>query len=368
MENYERVSEYANRQRRATETLDFMRYCWARAKHKTFDNMWNELLQFGSARLDGILRKSSVAAGTAHGTGWATEVQDFQTLASEWLVHTSAKTVLGRLSYRRVPFQTRTIFTPAPEATFVGAGLGIPMSALDLSDSTTLKRTKVATIAVVTNELLELWRPGTRENLDAVLTLAVVRGIDKALLSEQAASAGVQPAGLLNGIAPIAALGSDVATVLGQVKNLLQALVDGGSDLDAAVFVMHPNEALTLSTMITTEGVRAFPALDATGGSILGIPAVTSVGAVRAGSPEERIFAVVDGAQIAVADDGEIEINTGRHADVQMVDASTQDATAGTGTITTSLFMTDSTGIKVLRTINWERLRDSAVAWLNVGA
>ena len=212
-----------------------------------------------------------------------------------------------------------------------------------------------------------MWAPGTRENLDAVLTRAVIRGMDAAALDpDSAAVTDERPASLLNGVAPIAQLGSTVSTVLGQVQDMLEALVDGGSDLDSAVFGMHPYEAIRLSSLVTTEGVRAFPELTAVGGSILGIPAVVSIGCVRSGSPSERIFCVVDGAQILVADDNGVEVSASNVASLQMDSTTTQDARDGTGTATVSLFQTNTTAVRIGRTINWERAQDAAVAWCSV--
>ncbi|MEO8719449.1 MAG: phage major capsid protein [Burkholderiales bacterium] len=378
--NYEeRISAYANRQRRNTETLDFFRYVFARAKHPAkaggssdVIGMRRTLERFGSVRIDGIMhRKAAVDGATTHGSGWASELADFSALAAEWNIQTSAKSFIGgALRTRRIPFDVRVISTSAPNATFVGEGLGIAPAALNLEDSTRLGRTKVATIAVVSKESVEVWQPGTRENLEAVLTRSVVRGLDLAALDpEKAAVTGERPASLLNGVVPIALMGSTVSTVLSQVKSMLEALVAAGSDLESAAFVMHPIEALTLSTMITTEGVRAFPEMGAMGGSILGIPAHTSAGAVRTGSPSERVFAVVDGAQIAVADDNGIEISASEIASLHQDDATTMSSTAtATGAATVSMFITESVAIKVVRVMNWERLADSAVSWLSVMA
>lgn len=374
----ERVKEYLDRQRRANETIDWLRVCWANAKHpcgpngaRDIDQLRAALTNFRSPLIDGaLINKAAVSGGSSHGDGWAAELTDYRSLASEWLLTTSAKTFLGRLQFRRIPFNKRVLNTEAPDATFVAQGVGIPVMSLNLDDSSVLDRTKVATIAILTNESVESWGPGTRENLDAVLTRSVVRGMDMAALDpDRAAVAGERPASLLNGIAPIAALASSAAGVLTQIKSMLQVLVDGGSDLESALFALHPKEALTLSTLITTEGVRAFPDLGASGGSILGIPAVTSVGATRTGSPSERVLALVDGSRIAVADDGEISINASRLSDVQMDDSPTNRSSAtATGSTMVSMFQTDSTAIKLVRTINWTRLDDSAVAWLTVAA
>lgn len=373
----ERVSDYAARQVSSVHTLDFLRCAFATAKHPMQPSgyvdaigMTQTLKSFRSVRIDGWMQRSAVAGGSAHAPAWGADWTDFHELSSEWALKTSALSFLGRLPYRRVPFQTRMHHTTADDVTFVGNGKAIPVQAATLSETSTLNRTTVATIAVVTNELVALWRPGTREVLDAILTRSVVRGLDRAALDPyEAAVAGERPASLLYGVAPIAALGATPSAVLGQVKQMLQALVDGGSDLESAVFVMHPREALTLSTMITTEGVRAFPELGAMGGRILGIPAVTSVGAVCSGSPSnQHVFAVVDGAQIAVADNGEIDITASSMATLQMDSAPTQDSVAGTGSTSVSMFQTDSTAIKLVRTINWERIADNAVAWLTAVA
>jgi hypothetical protein len=49
-----------------------------------------------------------------------------------------------------------------------------------------------------------------------------------------------------------------------------------------------------------------------------------------------------------------------------MDSATTQDARDGTGTSTVSLFQTDTTAVRVGRTINWERAQAAAVAWCTV--
>lgn len=367
MKYLERVAEFAQRQRQAGETADFMKFVFAHAKYPLHASgqrdayaIQETLKSFRSVRIDGLLHNKGAVN--------AIDVPGFSSpsgLAAEWVTLTSAKSFLGRLSYRRVPFISRTLKTAAPDAGYVGEGAGIPAASLSLSESTALGRTKVGTIAVVSKDNVTTWAPGTRENLDAVLTRSVVRGLDKAALDPASAGvAGARPASLLYGVSALGALSATPATALTQVKSMLQALVNGGSDLDAALFVMHPLEAVTLSTMITAEGVRVFPDLGAMGGSVLGIPAVTSVGAVSSGSPSERVIALIDGAQVAVADDGEIEISASDMVTLHMDDATTQDSTTGTGTSMVSMFQTESVAIKVVRTLNFERLSDAGVAWL----
>lgn len=370
-----RVSELTDHFRRENEVMDFLFYCGAQAAYPVGPSGMRDarglearIKAFDRPRLDRLM-KAAVDGGTTQTGNWGENLTDLTHVAAEWVTLTQAETFIGKLPYTRVPFVRRTIKTPAPDATFVGPGVGIPAARITTDDTSYLKRTKVATIAPVTNELVRVWAPGTRENLDALLTRSVVRGMDKAALDPDAAAvADERPASLLNGVTPIGLLGTTVSAVLGQVQDMLEALVAGGSDLTAAMFVMHPYEAIRLSSLITTEGAPAFPQLTAKGGSILGIPAAVSVGCTRSGSPSERLFAVVDGAQILVADDGGIDVTASDLVTLQMDDAPTQDARDGTGTTLVSMFQTETTAIKVTRTINWERAQDAAVAWLTVTA
>lgn len=363
-----RQSFLNDHEQRAAESLDFLRYCFAHGRHPgdRFGNRDAQALQatlkgFGSVRIDGLLQRSAVSA---------IDTDFAKPIARDWLIKVNAATCIGKLNYRRVPFNVSVLSASAANAAFIGDGVGIvPVQpSIDASTGTPLGRTKVATIAVMPNDSFRSWAPGVRENLDAVLTRSVVRGLDAAFLSEASAVPAEKPAGILNGITPIGVLASSVAGVLTQVKAMLQVLVDGGSDLESALFVTHPTVMMRLATLITTEGVPAFPGLGALGGQILGVPAVASVGAMRSGSPSEYVFALIDGAQVAVADDLEVAVTASSDVFLQMDDATTQDAGTGTGTTGVSMFHTESTALKVIRTINWVRLASAGVAWCTAAA
>lgn len=368
----ERVSDLTEQLRRESAISDFMYYVGAHAAfplgaggHRNAQALQERLKANGWCRphLDQFM-KSAVAGGTTQSGNWGENVIELTRLAREWVVLTQAQTFIGRLPYVRVPFLRRVITNMAPNVTFVGPGVGIAPASITTDDIACLKRTAVATVAVVTNELMATWGAGVGENLQALLTRSVIRGMDAAALNpDSSAVTDERPASLLNGVSPIGLLGSTVSDVLGQVQDMLERLVAGGSDLRAAAFAVHPYEAIRLSTLVTAEGVRAFPDLTSTGGSILGIPAVVSVGCQRSGSPSERVFAVIDGAQIIVADDGQIDVSASDRVTLQMDDSPTQDARVGTGSSLVSMFQTETTAIKLVRAINWQRVQDVAVAW-----
>jgi hypothetical protein len=320
----------------------------------------------GYPRVESILQKAAVPAGDTTTSTWASEWADFYTLTAEWIGAMSKLTIIGKLNYVRVPFQTRTILAgDSFSADFAAQGVAIPVGAGNLSDTATLDILKIAIIAVVTEELVQIWAPGAQQQLENILRTAVVRGTDAAFVSEAAAVAGERPAGVLNSVAPLGDFTNTAAGALADIETLLAAHVDAGSDLTRCLIAMHPRTALTLSLMQNSNGNATFPALTAIGGSIAGVPVATSVGCVRAGSPDEKIVAAVDGGKICVADDGAATISASRGTSIAMDSApSNRSTNPATGENVTSMFQTHSSAVKLTRAINWQRASTDAVSWM----
>jgi hypothetical protein len=204
------------------------------------------------------------------------------------------------------------------------------------------------------------------------LRVAVARGLDDELLDpDRAASAGVRPGSLLNGIAPLGLLGSTAATALTSFETLIAALVNAGSDPRRVRIVAHPRTCLALSFLQNSNGNQTFPQLNANGGSVAGIPVITSVSAVRSGSPPEKIVAAIDPSRAVLADDGDTVLDASRLAAIEMSSAPSGDSVGThsspsepTAASLTSAFQTDTTLLRVTRWINWERADDSAIAWM----
>ena len=363
----ERLSDLTRFRQEQGARLDFLHAVRTLAlAHLASKDARQVALDHGYRRIADLIAKTAVDASDTTTSGGGSELADFYTLTSEWIRAFSARTLVGQLNYVRVPFQTRTILaTEVAAAAFVQQGGAIPVVAGSTSDTDTLDRTKLACIAVVTDELVKLWRPGASQQLENILAASLERGTDNAFLSETAAVSGERPAGVLASVDPLGLMTNSAASATSAVATILQAQVDAGSDLDRVLIVTHPSTALSMSLMKNADGGSAFPALGATGGTIVGIPVATSVSCSRSGSPSEKIIAAIDGGKICVADDSVAAISTSRVADLQMDSAPSGSSTnPATSTSVVSMFMASSVAIKLTRTINWQRASTDAVSWM----
>lgn len=361
----ERVRDLTAEQRAANAETDFLKLVYLLAKHAGRPGAIEEARdRFKSPRLE-MFVKSAVVAGSQQGT-WGGDLADYSYVGREWVTKVSRKTVRGQLNAIRAGFNVRTIVeTTGASATFVPSGGPIFVQALSITDTALLDLLKLATICVFTRESVQTWGPAVQANIEDRLGLALIRGDDSAFLDpDKAAVAGERPASILNGVSPLGDLTNTAAGALADIETMLAAHVDAGSDLDRVLIACHPRTCLALSLLQTSGGNAAFPALGATGGSILGVPVVTSVGCVRSGSPTERIIAALDGGKIVVADDGAIDLAASAVTSLQMDDAASQSAHTGTATSVTSMYQTESVALRARRYANWQRADASAVSWM----
>jgi hypothetical protein len=147
------------------------------------------------------------------------------------------------------------------------------------------------------------------------------------------------------------ATGADTAAEIDILLSaMIGALVTAGSTLQAAQFVTTPQNCASLALMRSTGGKFAYPDVTVHGGSIAGLPLLASASAPAAG------LTLVDGSEILVADDGEVEIDV---TDSAMVATST---TPESEPLLVSTFQTDSLGLRIVRWVNWT-LRRPFVAY-----
>src|SRR6185436_16127562 len=110
--------------------------------------------------------------------------------------------------------------------------------------------------------------------------------------------------------------GSTASAIAADLKLLVQSLVSAGSNLSAATWVMDSISAVHLAGL-----ADSFPGVTATGGTLMGLPVITSGSVVRAGSPSTGYVCLVDADGVWLADDGETQLLASKQAAVELSDA-----------------------------------------------
>lgn len=327
---------------------------------------------YGSdSRVEAVL-KAAVAAGTTSQTTWAAPlVGDESSVFADFVEYLRPMTILGRMGQngipgpRRVPFRTRLITqTTGGNASWVGEGAPKPLTKLDFT-GTTLEPLKVATIAVVTMELLRDSSPSAEAILRDSLAAAVTERLDIDFIDPaKAVSAGVSPASITNGVTPVASSGNDADAIRCDIQALYASFIAANNAPTSGVFIMSSVTALALSLMLNPLGQREFPGITMMGGTFEGLPVVVSE-YVPTDTAGGYVF-LVNASDIYLADEGGVSVDMSDQASLQMLDNPTNNATGSTtATSMVSLWQTNCVGFRAERTINWGKRRASAVAVLD---
>ncbi|AYD00018.1 phage major capsid protein [Neorhizobium sp. NCHU2750] len=277
-------------------------------------------------------------------------------------------TVLGRFGTGNIPTLTQVPFrvpliseTSESDAQWVGEGKGKPITKMG-AGRTELTPLKIATIAVQTMELIRDSSPSSDVLIRNSLAKAIAKRSDISFIDPtSAASTGVRPGSILNGVTATAnssATGAD--GVREDVQALIGAFVAANNPLQSGVWVMSATYALRLMMMLNPLGQREFPGITMQGGTFFELPVIVS-------NYLSDYVALVNAEDIWFADEGGIDISMSTEASLEMSDAPTQDAGAATPVDTelVSLWQTNSVGFRAERTLNWARRRSSAVAWMD---
>jgi len=314
--------------------------------------------------------KTAVAAGTTTDSTWAGALVTTTTLASEFLEYLRPRTIIGQFgangvpSLRRVPFNVRIVGqTTGGSAAWVGQGKLKPLTKFDWSP-TTLLWAKIAAVAVFSDELGRFSSPSADVMIRDGLAAAVIARIDTDLVDPtKVAVANVSPASLTSGILGNAPSGTDEAAVRRDMNKLLGAFLDGNQDITQAVIIMPNTVALSLSLMVNSLGQPSFPQMTMRGGTLLGIPVITSQYAATtttAGSPwGGNLVVVVNANDVFLADDGQVSVDASREASIEME----SDPENQSGTVV-SMFQSNQIALRAERYINWARARTTAVDFI----
>ncbi|ANK84169.1 phage capsid family protein [Rhizobium sp. N1314] len=290
--------------------------------------------------------KAAVEAGQLGGGSgtWGSELAaDLATATVEFFQLVAERSIVGRMAgLRRMPLLTRSIsVVGGSTAHWVGEGKPKPVSALVFGDALLPSR-KIIALCVCTRELLESSDPAAEGVIKTDLVRAVADALDSAFIDpSNAGIADVVPASITNSVTQSADL---------------EALVsDFAGDLSAAVFVMNPATAVSLSSADR-------PNIGARGGELSGVPVITSRNVA------EGNIVLADPTGIALGE-GSADLRVTTEATVEMLDNGlTQDATEGTGTSLVSLWQTNAAGLLAERAINWAVARPGSVGYIAGGS
>jgi HK97 family phage major capsid protein len=318
--------------------------------------------------------KATIPAGlTTPADGpWAGVLVDPTNLASEFIEFLRPQTILGKFgqngipSLRAVPFNIRVIGqTSGGDAYWVGQGAPKPLTKFDFA-ATALGFNKVASIAVISDELARFSSPSADRLVRDALAAANIERVDIDFIDPTvSAVANVSPASVTNGVTPLSPSGTTADAARSDFARLIKSFLDENLDPTNLVVILPTSLALALSLMRNSLGQKEFPDLTMRGGLIEGIPTIPSQYAANRSGAGNLVIAV-NASEVFLADDGQVTVDASREASLQMLDNPTNSSATGTATSMVSMFQTNSIALRAERTITWAKRRATAVAYMDV--
>jgi len=302
--------------------------------------------------------KDLISAGSTSDPNWAGNLVTVQDYTADFIDFLRPQTIIGRFGAAGIPALTRIPFnvrikgqTSGGAANWVGEGKAKPLTSFDFSQIT-LGFTKVAAIAVLTDEVIRLSTPSADSLVRQSLADAVIERLDRDFIDPtKTAVDGVSPASVTNGAASSASTG-----IPDQDANAaLSVFIDANLSPTGAVWLMSSTTALTLSQRKNALGQREYPDMTMFGGTFNGLPVIVS-------QYIDDSLILVDAPNIYLADDGGVAIDISTEASLEMQSVPTHDSITPAPIELVSMFQTNSVAVRAERWINWQRRRDAAVS------
>lgn len=256
--------------------------------------------------------------------------------------------------------------TSGGSASWVGEGKAKPLTSLAF-DTVTLDFTKLASIAVIPDEVIRLSSPSADTITRDQLAQAIINQMDSDFIDPSNAGSGaVKPASITNGATSVASTGTTTqAGVATDILNVFAPWLAANVDPTGGYWVMTPTTALALSLMQNSLGQKVFPGVTVNGGDFSGLPVVTSQAAGLVGASDgAHIVVLLKAGDILLADDGTVAVDASREASLEMSDSPSSAAGTGTGASLVSMFQTNCVAIRAERWINWVKARSTAAVYL----
>ena len=306
--------------------------------------------------------KAAVPGGGTGSGEWGAELVTMDgRYQGDFIEFLNNLTVFNRLPLREIPANV-TIKGQDGAATgyWVGESKAIPMSKPDFMN-VNMTPLKAAALSVISKELMRDSSPSAEMLVRDALAEAVAQKIDATFLSTAAAVSGVAPAGILNGLTPIASTGVSPENVRQDIAALYAPFITAKNS-SGLYLVTTPALAKTISLMRNPLGQREFPEVG--GGNLDGDPVVMGDNV-----PAGYVIAIKP-SDIYKIGDGGIEVEMSMDATIEQDSAPTgaSDTPAAATANMVNMFQSHSVAIKVVRSMNFAKRRASAVAFINDAA
>jgi hypothetical protein len=225
-----------------------------------------------------------------------------------------------------------------PNSAWVGETHAIPVIMGSTTTSAVLEPYKLAAIVTLTSEMMA--NPNAEALMRQVLTDNVGPVLDAALFGSGAGTVGIQPAGLLNGVAPLGAstAGSLLDAMISDIGSIGAALgsVAGSS---APIIVAAPGQAVSLKLFAPSREIEVYASNALAPGTVVGVvPAA--------------VASIVEAPRIDASADVEVQAQDNPGSDL-----------LSTGPVY-SMFQKDSVALKLTLPATWARRSPSAAAWI----
>ncbi len=313
--------------------------------------------------------KATVPAGTTTDSTWALPLVYANTFGGDFINYLRPRILVGQAQFRPVPFNVRIGGqTSGGAAAWVGQGKAKPVTKFDYN-AVTIPFTKVAAIAVITQELARFSDPSAEALVRDSLADTVIARLDTDLFDpDLAAVANVSPAGLLNGVVPVAAPADTDPDTVRCALLALWAAWDSSNMGARPAYYTTPAVARTLAFARDALGNVSFPGVTPFGGTLDGVPLRVSQYLANNGGSGGAPLILVDEAEIYLADDGNVTLDQSDQVSIEMSDApaGSSSATVAASSVNhVSMWQTNSIAFRAERFMWWGPRRAGAVQWID---
>jgi HK97 family phage prohead protease len=305
--------------------------------------------------------KAAVAGGGTGSGEWGAELVGIDNrYTGDFVTYLSGRTGFDQLGLREAPRNVSVKGMDAPAIGYwTGESKAIPASAPSAS-ATDLTSLKIGGKCVISNELAMDSSPGAQLVLRDALADAIALRLDQTFFSATAASAGVSPAGIVNGLSQIPMGGTDAAAF----RTFMNAAASGfisANTSSGLILAMGPGTALAMGMLVNALGQSEFPMLTETGGTLLGRKVVVS------DNIDPSMIFLINPREIwRIGDDG-VDFMISREAMVEQDSApqGASDTPVASSANLVSMLDTDSLAIRATRRVGYKfrRTQAAAVAW-----